>query len=265
MGHQRLGKLPASKKLPEIIGLLISGEASAAGLSDALTKAANDSLERALKDPAFVEALWLMVKIPQAAKADNFADALRAIGVPVPEKPSATDIVAGFDAAIEKAQRNSGADVTDLSEMAKQAGISAFYGLMQDRLPSLWEPSREDIRTTLATLANVEKFSDLSQRFFTNFSERVIQYYLDRAIPSHVGYDKLVPSVGDLTLFDNAVKRHCQESTVIMRAFAKDWLGKNAFHEGKEISRKDVRGFASHAVGKIKKEMTIRSAGSENL
>jgi hypothetical protein len=50
-----------------------------------------------------------------------------------------------------------------------------------------------------------------------------------------------------------------------MRAFAKDWLGNNAFHLGKDISRKDAAGFAHVAFEKIRKELSNRSSASENL
>lgn len=265
MGHQRLGSPPASRNLPEIINLLVAGTASTADLVEAITKATEAALTRALKDQVFVEALWLLVKIPQAAKAESFSDALRAIGVPVPDNPTATDLVAGYDAAIEAVQRKTGGDVTDLGEMARQAGISAFYGLIEERLPSLWEPSREDVRTTLATFVGPDKFGELSQRFLTNFSERTIQYYLDREIPRHLGPGNVVQSVGDMAVFDDAVRRHCAESTMIMRPFAKDWLGKNVYSEGKNISRKELVGFTAIALEKIRKEFKIRSKTSADV
>lgn len=262
MGHQRLGSPPASKNLPQIVKMLVAGETCTADLVEAITEECNTALARALKDAAFVEALWLLVRLPQAAKADNFAEALRAIGMPVPAAPSVTDIAIGFDTAIERAQRKSGADITDLSEMARQAGIAALSSLTQERLPSLWEPNHEDLRTTLATFSAPEKFGELSQRFFTGFIERTIHYFLDRELPRHVGPDRLVHSVGDLATFDGAVGRHCAEATVIMRTFAKDWLGNNAFHQGKNISREDVVRFAAYASKKTSKELSIRSRGN---
>ncbi|CAM3583087.1 hypothetical protein THPR109532_17285 [Thalassospira profundimaris] len=265
MGHQRLGSPPASRKLPEIINLLVAGTASATELVEAITKATEAALTRALKDQAFVEALWLLVKIPQAAKAESFSEALRAVGVAAPDNPSATDLVAGYDAAIEAVQRRSDGDVTDLGEMARQAGISALYSLIEERLPSLWEPTREDVRTTLATFVGPEKFGELSQRFLTNFSERTIQYYLDREIPRHLGPGNVVQSVGDMAVFDDAVRRHCAESTMIMRPFAKDWLGKSVYSEGKDISQKKLVGFTAVALKKVRKEFEIRSKAGENV
>ncbi len=261
MGHQRLGSPPASKNLPQIVKMLVARETSTSDLVDAITEECSAALKRALKDAAFVEALWLFVRLPQAARSVDFAAALQAIGIRVPAAPSVTDIAIGFDTAVESAQRKSGADITDLSEMARQTGIAALSSLAEERLPSLWEPSHEDVRTTLATFCGPEKFGELSQRFFTGFVERTTHYFLDRELPRHVGSDKLVHSVGDLAAFDGAVRRHCAEATVIMRTFARDWLGKNAFHEGKNISRDDVVGFAAHASEKIRKELSIRSRG----
>lgn len=263
MGHQRLGILPASRNLPEIVRLLLSGETSGAVLAAAITKACDETLRRALKDPAFVDALWLLIRIPQAATGDRFQEALRTIGVRVPESPSENDIVIGYDAAIESAQRRSGNGITDLSEMARQAGIAALASVIQERLPTLWTPTREDLRTTLATLSHPERFGDLAQRFFSGFVERTIQYFLDRAIHRHIGPCGLARSIGDLALFDAALRRHCAEATVIMRTFAKDWLAKNAIHAAKEITRSDVAGFGAYAAEKIAKELAVRSTVRE--
>lgn len=49
MGHQRLGILPASRNLPEIVRLLLAGETSGAVLAAAITKACDETLRRALR------------------------------------------------------------------------------------------------------------------------------------------------------------------------------------------------------------------------
>jgi hypothetical protein len=260
MGHLRLAKPPASRKWREIVAYVTAGDVDVAQLANAISRAAEKSLRRAADDAAFVEACWLLTKIPEAAKSKDFSKALRDIGISAPDHPSVIDIIVGFDAAIEKVLRATGAKVTDLSEMAKQAGISAFYSVAQERLPSLWETTSEDERTTLATLSSPDKFGDLAQRFFTNLIERNIQYYFDREWPKHIGPDKLVHSIGDTVIFDKAMRRHCEESTLIMRAFAQEWLGKNAYALKKDLSRRDVQGFAYIALQKIGNELAQRSS-----
>jgi len=260
MGHVRLGTLPASKKWRDIVAYLTAGKVDVAELANAISQAAEQALRRAANDPAFVEACWLLIKIPQAAKSTDFAQALRAIGIIVPAAPSILDIVIGFDAAVEKVMRAPNIRVTDLGEMARQAGTAALFGVARDRLPSLWQATREDERTTLATLASPDKFGELAQRFFTNLTERNIRYYFDREWPLHIGADRLAHSIGDMALLDKAMRRHCEETTLIMRAFSKEWLGKHAYAQSHDISRNDVRGFAHVALQKIGAELTIRNA-----
>lgn len=258
MGHHRLAKLPASKKWKEIVRYLAEANIDVGQLADATAVAAEDSLSRSEKDPVFIEALWLLVRIPQAAREKEFAKALRRLGLPVLDEPTLTDVVAGLDAAIEVVQRRNPGAVTDLSEMARHAAVAALHGVANERLPKLWATSLEDERTTLATLAAPEKFAELAQHFFAHMMDRKIQYFLARETPKHIGPGRFARSVAGLATFDQAVTRHCQETSVIMRVFARDWLGNNAFRLGKDISRQDVAGFGHVAFKKIRKELKIR-------
>jgi hypothetical protein len=146
--------------------------------------------------------------------------------------------------------------------MARQAGISALYEVAGERLPSLWKPAREDERTTLATLARPDKFAELSQRFFAKLMERNLLYYLDREWPKHIGSTQLAHSIGDISLLEHSVRRHCEETTLIVRAFSKDWLAKNVHTNGEQISRSHTRKFASYALKKIGAEMAVRAEAS---
>ena len=258
MGHVRLGKLPASRDWRSIIGYIAGGDVAVADLANAVASASDKSLMKAIRDPALIEAIWLLMKIPDAARSPNFVQELSTLGISVPNNPSITDVVAGFDAAVEAVQRQGRNGMTDLGEMAKQAGIAALYGVVQDRLPTLWTPTQEDERTTLASLHTPDRFGDLSQRFFSRLVEHNIQYFLDREMPKHIGPGSINHSIGDMVTFDGAVRRHCEETTVIMRAYARDWLGNHGFHQGKDLSRTDASNFSYTAFEKIRKELTVR-------
>jgi hypothetical protein len=169
----------------------------------------------------------------------------------VPPEPTLADLLAGFDRALERARLRSYRAITDFSVLARNAAVSALQGAVHDRLPDLWSATAEDERTTLATLVTTECFGDLAQRFFMHLLKRHIHYFLDREIPRHIGPGSFVQSIADTAYFDQAVQRHCQETTFIMRAFARDWLGKNQFHLDKNITRENVAAFASYAFTKI--------------
>jgi hypothetical protein len=57
MGHQRLGKLPAHRLLPEIVRYLVAGGTPTENLVDQVTEVGQDALKQALKDPVFIEAV----------------------------------------------------------------------------------------------------------------------------------------------------------------------------------------------------------------
>lgn len=258
MGHQRLGKLPAHRLLPEIIRYLVDGGTPTEALVDQITEFGRDALKFALKDDVFIEALWLLIRLPQAASAQNVPAALAEIGIADGLPISVSGALVGYDRAIERVQRGLHSGATDLGEIARRAGLAALGEAIQEGLPSLWKPTSADVQTSVASLKGTDKFAALAHRFYANFVERVIHYYVDRNLHNMVGVDRVAKSIHDLGSFDSAIRRHCDESALIMRAFARDWLGKNHYKDGKAISRKDVRGFSAHAVEKIRIELGLR-------
>lgn len=262
MGHQRLGKLPAYRLLPEIIRYLLDGGNPTADLVDQVTKVGQDALKLALKDPVFIEALWLLVRLPQAASSGAFADGMAELGLQGPAPKSLPELLVAYDAALEQVQRRSFAGATDLGEMARQAALAALAETVQQRLPVLWQPTAEDLRHSLSNLKSADAFADLAQRFHSRFVDRVIHYYLDRNLHRMIAPDRTTKSVNDLQAFNGAIRRHCDEASLIMRAFARDWLGKHFYKEGKALTRDDVRRFASHSVEKIRIELAKRKGSS---
>jgi hypothetical protein len=47
-----------------------------------------------------------------------------------------------------------------------------------------------------------------------------------------------------------------------MRAFARDWLGKNHYEAGIQITKEDVRRFSNYTVEKIRLELAQRKGSS---
>ena len=267
MGHQRLGKLPASKQWQEIVKYLTSGDVSVAELANRVADACDNAFSIATKDPAFQKALNLLCQIPQAANHDNLSDGLAKIGIHVPDDPSRTDIIVGFERAIEKAQRDGSRNITDLSEMAKQSGIAALNTLLQKPAPppqlDLWDSPKGDTHRQLDAASTPNGFGDLAQNFFSDLAKNNIKYYMDRELPRHLGQGGLSHSISDMTLFDQSVDRHCREASFIMRTFARDWNANALYNQKKTLTQKDVNGFAHVAVNKMRKEFRFRNGVDE--
>ena len=269
MGHQRLGKLPASKAWRQIIAYIVSGADAVSELADRVFDASEKSLGKASKDPAFQEALNLLCKIPMAARASDLKAALADLGIDIPDNPSRTDIIAGFERAIEKAQRSGSRDITDLSEMAKHAGISALNSLLAKPAPppqlELWGTPKEGTHLVLAQCADPEGFADLAQTFFASLGENNIRYYTDRELPKHLGAGGFAQSIPDMIIFDQNNARHNREASMIMRVFARDWYAKVNYQNKKALTSKDVNKFAHVAIEKMRKEYRIRDGKNASV
>ena len=259
MGHVRLGKPPATREWRQVIDLLGAQKLVVAEIAAAVERSADRSLATAVQDPGFVESFWLLLKIPQAIATDDPQLALKSLGIIVPPDPGIADLTAGFEAAFERYRRRSFVGFTDFAFIARDAAIATLAGLANELGPRLWTSRPEDERATIAGFASSTASGELAQTFFTHVLRGHIRYFLDREIPRHIGVGHALTSVTDAEYFDEAVRRHCRETTIIMRAFARDWMGKNRFHLGKEIGREDAAALASHALDKIRAELNRRS------
>jgi hypothetical protein len=258
MGHQRLGKLPARRNLPAIVKYLIDGGKDSKFLVDEITKYASNALKLAVKDPVFVEALWLLIRLPQAAAEENPIQSLSKLGFDFSAITSSSDVVGQYDDALELRQRTTFDGATDLGEMGRLAGKSALYEALESALPSLWAPKAADVATSLATLSRPDRFADMTQNYFARFTSKAIRFFVDRNLQNMIGPDRLAASVNGIQAFNQSIDRHCKESALIMRGFAKDWLANNRYQLINMISQKDVRGFSAFVAQKMEKEMSLR-------
>jgi hypothetical protein len=260
MGHLRLPPPPTTKRWQQVVALLEEDQLRIAEIAQAVERAADRSLSLAVNDPTFVEALWILLTVPTAMREKNPSPALGELGIHVPADPTLTEVMAGFGDAIDRLRLRATRGVTDFGLLACNAARSALLDMTADFEPQLWQATAEDRRATIATFASTERFGELAQRFFTNVLEGHLHYFLDREIPRQISRGGRFKSVGDTRAFEAAVRQHCRETTLIMRAYACGWLGANRYHRNIDLTRKHVAAFASYAFKKVRRELNRRSA-----
>jgi hypothetical protein len=123
---------------------------------------------------------------------------LQGLDLPLTSLSSLTDMLVAYDAALERVQRQSHGNATDLGEIARHAGLAALGEAIRNSLPGLWAPTPEDVRAWVSALRGTEKFAAMTHRFYSNFVERVIHYYVDRNLHHMVGGERVAKSVNDL-------------------------------------------------------------------
>src|SRR5207237_10892569 len=92
MGHVLTGPLPRTRKRVRVVELIHAG-AGAAQVATATTAAAERWFKKAADDPGVVETVWLLMRLPLAARTDNFAAALRECGLSVSDEPGLLELV----------------------------------------------------------------------------------------------------------------------------------------------------------------------------
>ncbi len=246
MGHVRLGDLPATRRWNQVVGL-IAGGAAAAQLATATMNAAERGLKAAADDPGVLEALWLLVRIPLAARSPDFAAELRRCGMGVPDRPELLDISVALGTAVDAALPG-GKGRTDLGEMAQNAAVEAVNATVGPKAATLWGSGPDEVRAAFASLATEAQFGAFARRFFARFSFKCLSYFLSKALPGQTGEGKRFPTVAAQTRFTDALRTHCWESARIVEDFAGEWFSKNRFEADGEITREKTRNFLGYAV-----------------
>jgi len=137
--------------------------------------------------------------------------------------------------------------------MANLAAAESLAHLLtaQGHLFQSSEP--DDVRSGLASTANEKAFGLVARDFFARFTRRALQFYLDRELPNHVGGDRTFANLDDRSQFDNALRTHCQEASLIVERFAADWFSKKSWSASP--TKNDVFGFSNRAFKKLSAEL----------
>jgi hypothetical protein len=260
VGHVRLGVLPKSRKWLQVVAELRHG-ASVAEIAALAAEAAETSLQATAADPAFLHAFWLLTQIPLAARGPAFAEDLGRLGIMVADHPSLLDVVASLSAAVDRHARDQGGR-TDLGEMAQMAAVESLTAVVAPVLPSLFEPSPEEVQRAIGRLAGGDRFSALAREFFARLTHRTLDYYLSRELSNHIGAEQRFRDDAARSGFDKALDRHCREASRIVEEFAGGWYGKNVY-QGEGLAPNDVRRFAPVAFKKIRAELRKRRDADE--
>ena len=125
MGHQRLGRLPGSRKWRRIVEL-ISGGADVHDIAAATSAAAESSMIDASNDPAIKRAVWLLTQIPIAARKVDFPTELRKLGLSVGDHPTLIEIVTAISDAVDR-RVTFATGRTDLGEMAQLSAVECLH------------------------------------------------------------------------------------------------------------------------------------------
>ena len=255
MGHIRLGTLPRSKKWRDVVGLIDSG-ASVDVIAEAAANASARDLSLASKDPRFQFVAALLVRLPLLARAPGFEDALAELGCGESPLTSVAGLLAGLDAAIERQSFATG-KASDAGLLAKSALLETLSVQLRDRLPTLFEPTSQEIRIALGEFASGNQFAILARDFFARLTYRSLDYYLSRELANHIGQDRRFATDAQRVAFQQALAQHSFEASRIVQEFAGGWFGKTVWQR-QALDQDAINRFTDYAFKKLRSELGLR-------
>lgn len=259
MGHIRLGTLQQSKKWLDVIGLLET-DADIESIAEAAARASERDLKRASDDPYFQFVSQLLVKLPILARTPGFDAEMASIGVASDSLESVTSLLAGLNQAIGQQAFELGQG-SDAGELARSALLECLSVQLRDKLPTLFEPTPQEVRKALASFAGGQEFSVLARDFFARLSYRSLDYYLSRELADHIGTDKRFGNDGERVAFEAALRQHTFEASKIVESFAGGWYGKTVWKE-QSLSPDKINDFTRYAFKKLRSELGRRRASA---
>ena len=256
MGHIRLGTLSQSKKWREVVELLDTS-AAVGDIAEAAAKASELDLKRASDDPNFQFVARLLVELPLWARSPDFVECLNEIGIGANAINSTTGLLNAIEVAVDRHSFEHG-HASDAGELAKFALLESLSTQFEARLPSLFDPTSQEIRRALAGFSSGQQFAGLARDFFARLTYRSLDYYLSRELANHIGHDKRFNTDFERREFQRALVLHTQEASRIVEEFSGGWYGKTIWQKG-DLSQEAINKFTRYAFKKMRDELGRRA------
>lgn len=255
MGHIRLGTLPRSKKWREVVDLL-DADAPLDEVAAAAAKASELDLARASDDPAFQLVTSLLVQMPLWARSPGFDQVLENLNFDPDSLSSVSTFLANLSGSIDRSFFELGGS-SDAGELARLALLETLSSEFRNMLPSLFEPTPQEIRQALASFSSGSNFARLARAFFAKLTYKSLDYFLSRELANHTGAAKRFSNDAERTAFERALLQHTMEASRIVEEFAGGWYGKTVWKEQK-LDQAAINKFTRYAFKKMRSELARR-------
>ena len=251
MGHERLGVLPKSKRwvrIAEQITAFEDGSTSAAEIA-ASTLLNVERRYVGIHEDAGVQAAFRFL----CALSSGHEKLLAEQGVDLSENPSPVALAGALKGKIRSSQ-----GAAEYGGIAERAALDAIgWWVAKHGKPGLFgEPSASVVWAAASTGA---AFSTLAHKFFSKFTERYLNYFIDRVASGRMtSIQSREQLASDLSEHSEDIATHALETARITQSFAAGWYNKHL--SGKEPDLSTLKSFLAVAYGKLRDEL-LREVG----
>ncbi len=128
---------------------------------------------------------------------------------------------------------------------------------LRDRLPTLFDPTPQEIRAALGSFSSGDRFAHLARDYFARLTYRSLDYYLSRELANHTGGSSRFANDSQRVAFQQALAQHTLEASRIVKEFAGGWYGKTVWQK-QALDQNAINRFTQYAFKKMTSELGRR-------
>jgi hypothetical protein len=260
MGHNRLGRLPRTRRWREVVALLDAPSVPAEAVASAAVEAADRRYGELAHDPALNYAFWVLVRVTWAARSESFLRDLAWLGVRESPDASALGLISS---AVEhvRSELSRLPDQNDFAEIATLAVARALTETVGREGPGLFSSTAEDARRAFRSYSTPTKFGRLAHIFFADVMARSLRAFVDRELSNHTGAGKAIKTSDDGADFLAALDLHTRQGARIVEEFSGGWYSLHNWETSGEISLEESGRFVAQAMRKLRAELKQGAEG----
>ena len=251
MGHVRMSVLPTSQKwrniIQQIAGMHVSNT-EIADIAQQTIQNVRDRFRYIRQDNGVLGTFQFLVNLAIASREENPQARLLNIGIDLPDNPTPLSFAKAVNAYV--APRKDSFEYGEIAQKAAGDAISVWYRQNQAHTLNLFE-SLENPFEVWRKAGSGTGFCELSRLFFAKFTQRYLEYFLEREASAALGdIDKRIEFEERLGEHADAISLHAFETAEITQPFAAGWFNRHAT-EGLP-SEEEIERFLSHAFRKMR-------------
>lgn len=255
MGHERIGFIPKTKQWQSIVAQLQAYD----GDKSTVSKVAADTLDalRALYsslayDPAIIASVRFLATV---CHFSNSSEKLKEIDVEANGDITMYSLLQGANQYLSDES-----DSMEVGKLAKDSLMNAIISYQQVHETNQLSFDGFDEKSVWSDIDSGAAFCEMTRSFVAEFTERNLNYFLERAAASEIqDYSRLISFNQNLKKQAEAITTHSQDISKLVQSFAAGWYNKNT---GVQIpDDRKISGFLSVAFKKIKEEFRREGAG----
>lgn len=253
MGHERVGALPRTQPWRTVVAQIADAAAVEGNVRD-LAKTTLENVRTRLlaihKDPGFVASFRFLLRISLSASATIDRHSLGEPAIDLDANPSPLDLALALCQYV-----NDNRESAEYAAIAQKAAVDAISSWTSQNTQQLSLTADQDHALEVWRRASTGAgFCEVARLFFGNFVARYLNYFIGREAASCLATTEDRNRLARrLELHVDAISHHAFETTKITESFAAGWFNRHA-REGMPSDR-EVSGFLSHAIGKLREEI----------